>query len=60
MNGSLLLTQTQAAELLGVSRKTVERMIVDGSLAQVRVRPKAQPRVRRADILRIVAGEGSS
>lgn len=34
----LALTQTEAAELLGISRDTVKRMIRDGELPVVRLR----------------------
>lgn len=44
----LLLTLDEAAEVLGVSRRTVSTLIADGSLKSLKVR-RAR-RIRRADL----------
>lgn len=48
---ALLVTQAEAAELLGVSRNTVVRLVGRGVLKTVRLAPGMKPRVRRSDVL---------
>ena len=52
----ILVSLDEAASLLSVSLRTVQRMAKDGRLAVVRLTPDA-PRVRYADLLRLYAGE---
>lgn len=52
-----LLTKAEAAGSLGVSVRTLERLIADGRLALVRVEGSA--RIRRADLDAYVTGLGS-
>ena len=54
----LLLTQTEAAQLLGLHRTTVHRMIGDGTIRGVSLGEKGAPRVPRSEIDRIVSGRG--
>ena len=49
-----LLTQQESADLLGVSKKTMQRLIASGMLEPVRIAGLAYPRYRRADLERIV------
>jgi len=49
-----LLTQREAADLLGVSKKTMQRLIASGTLEPVRIAGLAYPRYRRADLDRLV------
>lgn len=53
MSGNLLTT-TQAAEMLGVSRDTVARWIRLGQLPAVRL-PSGQYRVKREDVERVLS-----
>jgi excisionase family DNA binding protein len=52
-----LLTQTQAAEILGCSRMTVFRMVRDGRLDAVELRA-GRIRIPSAAITKLAAGEG--
>ena len=52
----LLLTKSEAAEMLNVSLRTLSRMIAAGSLPTVRI--TGSPRIRRADVERLVGTEG--
>lgn len=51
-----LLTSAEAADLLGVERRTLIRMEDNGALESIRPYPRAQRRYRRADIEAIVGG----
>jgi len=53
--GPLLLTMGQSAELLGVSRATLWRMLRAGRLEKVELYPGSY-RLRRSDILDLVKG----
>jgi excisionase family DNA binding protein len=46
-----LLTKTDAARLLGVSRWTLDRLVKGGVLREVRLADGMNPRLRRDDIL---------
>lgn len=48
---SLLMTQTEAARLLGVSRNTIVRLVQRGQLSRVRLAPGFRSRVRRAEVI---------
>lgn len=54
-----LLTTSEAAELLGVERRTLIRMSEHGVLEAIRAYPQAQRRYRRADVEAILAGTAS-
>ena len=56
--GPLLLTMGQSAELLGVSRATLWRMLRAGRLEKVEIYPGAF-RLRKSDILNLVSGKGA-
>ena len=45
-----LLTQTQGAAMLGVSKQSMQRLIAAGSLEPVRIAGLGRPRYRRADV----------
>jgi excisionase family DNA binding protein len=47
----LLMTQREAAALLGVSRNTVVRLVRRGVLPTIRLAPGMAPLVRRADVV---------
>ncbi len=49
-----LLTYTEAARLMSVSRATLYRMIQRGDLVPVRL-PVGGPRIRRADLAALAA-----
>jgi len=49
-----LLTTAEAADILGVERRTLIRMADNGVIDAVRPYPRAQRRYRRADIEAIV------
>ena len=49
VTGPLLMGMTQAAKFLGVSRATLWRIISDGKLAKIEIRPGSF-RVRRTDL----------
>jgi excisionase family DNA binding protein len=53
----VLLTQREAAELLGVSRRTMQRLFTTGALEPVRIVGLGRPRYRRADLERFAQGE---
>lgn len=53
---ALLLTIDQAADYLGMSRSTVNRLIANGTLGVVRL--TSSPRIRRADLDRLASGGG--
>lgn len=44
------LTVTEAADILGVSRRTVERYMTDGHLTVLRLPANKRPRLRRAEV----------
>ena len=50
----MLVSQPEAARLLGVSIETLRRMVTAGSLAPVYLHPGAHPRLRRSDLERLV------
>jgi excisionase family DNA binding protein len=54
---SALMSLREGAEILGVSRESMRRLIKAGSLEPVRIPGLGNPRYRRADIERLVAGE---
>jgi excisionase family DNA binding protein len=54
----LLMTQREAAKLLGVSRNTVVRLVERGVLPTMRLAPGMAPLVRRADVVALAGGEG--
>ena len=49
-----LLTQTQGAAMLGVSKQSMQRLIAAGSLEPVRIAGLGWPRYRRADLERLI------
>jgi excisionase family DNA binding protein len=51
-----LLTQRQAAAILGVSKRTMQAMLAAGALEPVRIVGLARPRYRRTDVDRLVEG----
>lgn len=53
----LLMTQTEAARLLGVSRNTVVRLVERGVLPTTRLASGMAPRVRRADVIALADGQ---
>jgi len=56
IDGPLLLGMGESAELLGVSRATLWRMIRAGRLIKVEIYPNAY-RLRKSDILGLVNGK---
>ena len=52
-----LITKSEAARVLGLSRETVVRMVKAGTLHEIRLGPGMNPRLRLEDVLRIAAGE---
>jgi excisionase family DNA binding protein len=52
-----LMSLREGAEILGVSRESMRRLIKAGSLEPVRIPGLGNARYRRADIERLVAGE---
>ena len=56
---SLLMTQTEAARLLGVSRNTIFRLVQRGEISRVRLAPGSRPRVRRAEVVALADRRGS-
>jgi excisionase family DNA binding protein len=57
---SLLMTQGEAARLLGVSRNTVVRLVERGVLPTMRLAPGMAPLVRRADVVALADGQEGS
>ena len=57
MTNNALISRPEAARLLGCSTETVERIVREGVLAEVRLHPTAWPRLRRADVEALVRGE---
>jgi len=53
-----LLNQRQAAERLGVSRRTLGRLVESGTVRPIRIAGLGRPRFRRDEIERLIAGEG--
>jgi len=49
-----LLTQTEAAAALGLSRRTMHRLLAAGSLQPVRIAGLGRPRYRRSDVEALV------
>ena len=45
-----LLTQHEAAAILGLSRRSMHRLLAAGSLETVRIAGLGRPRYRRADV----------
>jgi len=56
----LLISQPQAARLLGVSTDTVRRAVADGVLSPIYLRPNGHPRLRRVDVERLLAEQVSN
>ena len=56
---SLLMTQTEAARLLGVSRNTIVRLVKRGELSRVCLAPGLRPRVRRSEVVALADQRGS-
>ncbi|WPJ97641.1 helix-turn-helix domain-containing protein [Coraliomargarita algicola] len=54
MKTDILLTKKQASERLGVSERTIDRMIVNGELQRVRVRGCV--RIRKSEIVQLIGG----
>jgi excisionase family DNA binding protein len=53
-----LLTQTEAASILGLSRQSMQRLLAAGTLKPVQIAGLGRPRYRRADIERLANLEG--
>jgi excisionase family DNA binding protein len=51
----MLLNKTQLAELLGVSRRTVDRMVAAGTAPAPVILPSGRRRWRRGDVRRWIA-----
>lgn len=56
----LLMTQRQAADLLGVSRNTVVRLVRSGVLPTLRLGPGMAPMVRRDDVVALAHPRGTA
>jgi excisionase family DNA binding protein len=54
---SVLVTKSEAARILGVSRDTVYRLQAQGLLRDVVVPGMEKPRLRRDDVLALAKGE---
>jgi excisionase family DNA binding protein len=50
-----LLTTHEAAEMLGISRHTLRRLVVVGVVEQVKLHKRAHPRYRMSDLRHLVA-----
>jgi excisionase family DNA binding protein len=53
---ALLLTLSEAAEVLGVHRNTMRRLVAGGALQPVRIAGLGWPRYRRADVEALIEG----
>jgi excisionase family DNA binding protein len=53
----LLLNQREATQLLGISRRTMQRLMAAGVLEPVRISGLGRPRFRRVDLERFAEGE---
>jgi excisionase family DNA binding protein len=51
---SLLVSRSEAARILGVSRATVIRLVQRGTLEEIRLSAVSHPRFRRSDLLALV------
>lgn len=51
-----LLTQLEAAQILGVSRRSMHRLLVAGTLRPITIAGLGRPRYRRADVERLARG----
>jgi excisionase family DNA binding protein len=51
---SLLVSRSEAARILGVSRATVIRLVKRGTLQEIRLSPVSHPQFRRADLVELV------
>jgi len=58
-DGASLLKINEAAELLGMSRRTVERYIADGHLPALRT-PTGQVRLRQGDVEALLTERAAS
>ena len=56
----LLMTQGEAAALLGVSRNTIVRLVRQGELSKIHLSPGSRARVRRDEVLALVDRRGDS
>lgn len=52
----LLITQAEAAQLLGVSERTISRLVNRGALRTFQIDRHSKPRLRRSDVLALVHG----
>lgn len=48
----------EAAELLGVSRRTISRLIARGEIPALRLTPHSLYRIRPADVLELASASG--
>jgi excisionase family DNA binding protein len=53
----ITVTQPECARLLGVSVRTVRRLVAEGRLTTVKLHPNGHPLIRHSDVERLVAGE---
>ena len=58
IEGPPLLSLTSAAHILGVSRPTVYRLVKNGSLPRIEIRPGVY-RIRRVDLETMLAGKAT-
>ena len=56
----VLVPRAVAAQILGVSSKTVKRLARDGHINEVKLHPKAHPRLRLDDVLELAQRSGSN
>ena len=59
IEGPPLLSLTSVAQVLGVCRQTVYRLLKNGHLPRVEIRPGVY-RIRRVDLEALLAGKGAS
>lgn len=59
IEGPPLLSLASAAQILGVCRQTIYRLVKNGHLSRVEIRPGVY-RVRRVDLEAILAGKGAA